>query len=50
MRFGRASRFSELPTAAKLLLFISAALLPLGLALIWLANSGIEQADRKSVV
>jgi two-component system, sensor histidine kinase PdtaS len=41
----RASRFSELPTAAKLLLFISAALLPLGLALIWLSNSGIQEAN-----
>ena len=42
---GRASRFSELPTAAKLLLFISAALLPLGLALVWLANNGIQEAN-----
>jgi two-component system, sensor histidine kinase PdtaS len=41
----RPSRFSELPTAAKLLLFISAALLPLGLALIWLANNGIQEAN-----
>jgi two-component sensor histidine kinase len=45
MRDGRASRFSELPTAAKLLLFISAALLPLGLALVWLASSGIREAN-----
>lgn len=46
MRLGRASRFSELPTAAKLLLFISAALLPLGLALVWIAGNGISQANQ----
>ena len=33
-----ASRFSALPTAAKLLLFISLALLPLGLGLVWVAQ------------
>jgi two-component sensor histidine kinase len=40
-----AERFAALPTAAKLLLILSAALLPIGLALVWLAESGIRQAD-----
>ena len=39
-------RITALPTAAKLILFLTAALLPLGLALMWLANSGIRQANR----
>lgn len=43
-----AERFAALPTAAKLLLILSAALLPIGAALVWLAESGIRQADRAS--
>ena len=43
-----AQRFAILPTAAKLLLILSAALLPIGIALVWVANSGIEQADNAS--
>jgi two-component sensor histidine kinase len=43
---GRAAeRFAALPTAAKLLLILTAALLPIGIALVWLAESGIRQAD-----
>src|SRR3990170_7137170 len=45
MKVGLASRLNALPTAAKLLLFISAALLPLGLALVWLASNGIRDAN-----
>ena len=40
-----AERFSRLPTAGKLFLILSAVLLPIGLALIWLSESGIRQAD-----
>jgi len=40
-----ASRFSALPTAAKLLIFISLALLPLGLGLVWVAGGGIRAAN-----
>jgi two-component sensor histidine kinase len=40
-----ASRFSALPTAAKLLIFISLALLPLGLGLVWVAGDGIRAAN-----
>ena len=43
-----AQRFAALPTAAKLLLILSAALLPIGVALVWVANSGIQQADNAS--
>ena len=43
-----AQRFAGLPTAAKLLLILSAALLPIGIALVWVANSGIQQADNAS--
>jgi two-component sensor histidine kinase len=39
-----AERFQRLPTAAKLLLILSAAMLPIGIALTWLADSGIRQA------
>jgi two-component sensor histidine kinase len=39
-----AQRYAALPTAAKLLLILSAALLPIGVALVWVANSGIRQA------
>ena len=38
-------RFEGLPTAAKLLLILSAVLLPIGIALTWLGESGIRQAD-----
>lgn len=40
-----ADRFARLPTAAKLLLILTAVLLPIGLALAWLGNSGIRQAN-----
>ena len=43
-----AERFAALPTAAKLLLILSAALLPIGAALVWLAEADIRQADRAS--
>jgi two-component sensor histidine kinase len=39
------SRFSALPTAAKLLIYISLALLPLGLGLVWVAGGGIRAAN-----
>src|SRR3954469_22054806 len=38
-------RFARLPTAAKLLLILSAVLLPIGIALTWLGESGIRQAN-----
>jgi two-component sensor histidine kinase len=38
-------RFERLPTAAKLLLILTAVLLPIGIALTWLAESGIRQAN-----
>ncbi|HEX6660548.1 MAG TPA: sensor histidine kinase [Sphingomicrobium sp.] len=40
-----ARRFASLPTAAKLLLILTAALLPIGIALTWLGESGIRQAN-----
>src|SRR3954454_22517113 len=40
-----ADRFARLPTAAKLLLILSLALLPIGIALTWLSESGIRQAN-----
>src|SRR3954468_7195765 len=40
-----ARRFGSLPTAAKLLLILTAALLPIGVALTWLGESGIRQAN-----
>ena len=40
-----AERFARLPTAAKLLLILTAVLLPIGLALVWLGESGIRQAN-----
>jgi two-component sensor histidine kinase len=43
-----AHRFAALPTAAKLLLILSAVLLPIGMALVWVASSGIQQADNAS--
>ena len=39
-------RFASLPTAAKLLLILTAVLLPIGIALTWLGESGIRQADQ----
>ncbi len=43
-----AERYAALPTAAKLLLILTAVLLPIGAALVWLAESGIQQADHAS--
>jgi two-component sensor histidine kinase len=43
-----AERYAALPTAAKLLLILSAALLPIGAALVWLAETDIRKADRAS--
>lgn len=40
-----AVRFERLPTASKLLLILTAVLLPIGLALAWIGNSGIHQAN-----
>jgi two-component sensor histidine kinase len=40
-----ADRFARLPTAAKFLLILSAVLLPIGVALTWLGESGIRQAN-----
>lgn len=40
-----AERFARLPTAAKLLLILTAVLLPIGIALAWIGNSGIRQAN-----
>jgi two-component system, sensor histidine kinase PdtaS len=40
-----ADRFQRLPTAAKLLLILTAVLLPIGIALAWIGNSGIRQAN-----
>ena len=39
-------RFARLPTAAKLLLILTAVLLPIGIALALLGESGIRSADR----
>jgi two-component sensor histidine kinase len=39
-----AERYSRLPTAAKLLLILTAVLLPIGLILTWVGESGIQQA------
>ena len=41
-----AERFERLPTAAKLLLILTAVLLPIGVALAWLGETGIGQADK----
>jgi two-component sensor histidine kinase len=43
-----AQRYAALPTAAKLLLILTAALLPIGLALVWVAQTGAHEADRAS--
>ena len=40
-----AERFARLPTAAKLLLILTAVLLPIGIVLVWLGESGIRQAN-----
>ena len=40
-----AERFARLPTRAKLLLILTAVLLPIGLALAWMGEAGIQQAD-----
>ena len=40
-----AERFARLPTAAKLLLILTAVLLPIGVVLTWLGESGIRQAN-----
>ncbi len=40
-----AERFARLPTAAKLLLILTAALLPIGIALTWFGEIGIRQAN-----
>ena len=40
-----ADRVGRLPTAAKLLLILTAVLLPIGIALVWLGESGIRQAN-----
>src|SRR5687767_13737867 len=41
----RLSQFDRWPTGAKLLLMLSAALLPLGLALAWAARGSVEEAN-----
>ncbi|MGI8611852.1 MAG: sensor histidine kinase [Sphingomicrobium sp.] len=43
-----ARRFAALPTAAKLLLILTAALLPIGIALVWVAEAGIRDANLSS--
>lgn len=40
-----AERFERLPTGAKLLLILTAVLLPIGIALAWVGNSGIREAN-----
>jgi two-component sensor histidine kinase len=40
-----ARRFAALPTTAKLLLILSAALLPIGAVLVWMAGQGIRDAN-----
>jgi len=40
-----ADRFGRLPTGAKLLLILTAVLLPIGVALAWVGNNGIRHAD-----
>jgi two-component sensor histidine kinase len=41
-----AERFERLPTAAKLLLILTAVLLPIGVALAWIGENGISEANR----
>ncbi len=38
-------RFERLPTAAKLLFILTAVLLPIGIALAWVGETGIRQAN-----
>jgi two-component sensor histidine kinase len=40
-----AERFAGLPTAAKLFLILTAAILPIGIALMWIGEQGIRQAN-----
>src|SRR5207249_10212885 len=40
-----ADRFARLPTAAKLLLILTVAILPIGIALTWIGESGIREAN-----
>ena len=40
-----AERFERLPTAAKLFLILTAAILPIGIALVWIGQTGIQQAN-----
>src|SRR6185503_6974624 len=40
-----AERLARLPTAAKLLLILTAVLLPIGVALTWLSETGIRRAN-----
>ena len=46
MLSGASDRFSKLPTAAKLLLILTAALLPIGLGLMWFAQDSIRDANQ----
>src|SRR5688500_14229628 len=48
MTSAAARRFAALPTAAKLLLILTAALRPIGIALVWVAEAGIRDADLAS--
>ena len=45
MKTSAAKRFAALPTAAKLFLILSAALLPIGIGLVLIAHEGIEEAN-----
>jgi len=38
-------RFARLPTAAKIFFMLTAAILPIGLALVWLGATGIREAN-----
>ena len=38
-------RFAALPTAVKLFLILTAALLPIGIGLVWAASQGIREAN-----
>lgn len=42
---GAARSFAALPTTAKLLLILTAALLPIGIGLVWFGNQSIRNAD-----
>jgi two-component system, sensor histidine kinase PdtaS len=46
---GWASQFDRWPTGTKLLLILSAALLPLGLALAWAAQNSLNDANRANL-